>query len=659
MYIFLLFGFCCALGHHLFYASLDGRIADNQLAMLRYGTVLSFAAKAGFVAAVITAYRQRIWVTVRNKLLSVGALDSLFAATDDVSALWNTEVYQKAKMAMALASLAWLTPLMIILTSNTLLVGLVENIDHTKCPNVRTLNFTKDELEDFRHPTKIDGMFGLSVNYWNTTDDNVSAADWFDYYTGPSDFFQAVANLGVYSHQVMGAKNASFDICGAGWNCTYTIDFVAPGYKCEEIANGVGSQVQQFGNNVTPFNTSVLVPEGIYSYYAYTSGGEYDRAQMERVQPGGMPVDENGERIWPNQSLPEHLGVFRTEPVVWVGYSVRKDPDTTPPNSSMAGWNEAFTPKIFACENYETAYTVEFKYEGQDQFTNVTRREFLSKVMDTTYIKGKDAVDGTNDNTTAVPESNYVYPNDTMRYRRVSTFHSLGMMLRNAINGTMASDPIGNPGANTKALQTKLMNPKQEWFPYPNVQDLVRDLYEDIILSLFSSYRMVSLTWAAKPWETPGDLKGNETTLWPCTKSRWENRYKYIARDLWIVYSCAFLCAVIAVVLGTVAVFENEGRLYDTRFSSIVAATRGPALEKVMWKEDKGDLDPGVRKMRVGYGLIHKTNALGVVPEEETTRYTGRGMNEEGDTPRFGFGLEGDVRQIKNEGSLFRGRTLS
>ncbi|KAI1880512.1 hypothetical protein JX265_000752 [Neoarthrinium moseri] len=653
MYIFLLFGFCCALGHHLFYASLHGRIADNQLAMLRYGTILSFAAKAGFVAAVVTAFRQRLWVTVRNKLLSVGALDSLFAATDDLSALWNIEVYQKARLAMLLAALVWLTPLVIILTSNTLLVELVENVNPTLCPGVRTLNFSGDELEDFRKPTTIDGLFGLAINYWNSTSINQSAPEWYDYYTGPSDLFQATASLGIFSHQVIGAKNSSLDICGSGWNCTYTVNFVAPGYKCTEQASGVGAQVRDLGAHKAPFGTDVLLPAGNFSYIAYTSGGDYATAQLKDVWPGGMPKNMT-------PPFPPNLGVFRTEPLLWVGYAVRVNPGETPNNNTIPGWDSAFVPKIFACENYETAYTVDFKYEGQDQFTTVTKRDFLYPVLDTAFVPGKDANDGTNDNTTATPENNYVrpYPMSDMstvrRYRRVATFHSIGLMLRNVINGTMTSNPISNPVTNTKALQTKLLDPRQQFFPYTNLQGLVQELFEDIILTLFSNYRLVSLVWAAKPWETTGDLKGNDTTLYPCTKSRWENRFKYIARDLWIVYSCAFLCAVVAVVLGTAAVLSNEGRLYDTRFSSIVAATRGPALEKVMWKEDRGDLPPDVRNLRVGYGLIHRASTLGVVVDD--TRYPERGVWEGGEI-RYGFGLEGDVRQLRNEGSLFRARS--
>jgi hypothetical protein len=107
MYIFLLLGFCAALSHHLFYASLDNQIAVDQLKMLRYGTAVAFAAKAFFVAAVVTAFRQRLWITVRKKLLSVGSVDALFTATDDITALFNIETYQKAKLAMLLALIIW------------------------------------------------------------------------------------------------------------------------------------------------------------------------------------------------------------------------------------------------------------------------------------------------------------------------------------------------------------------------------------------------------------------------------------------------------------------------------------------------------------------------------------------------------------------------
>lgn len=675
MYIFLVFGCCFALGHHLFYASLNDKIADNQLAMLRYGTILAFATKASFVASVVTAFRQRLWVTLRNKLLSVGAVDALFAATDDVTALWNVETYQKAKMAMLLAAIVWyvtdlcyllwcsslayhsrrLTPLVIILTSNTLLVGPYLNIHPTTCPNIRTLNFTGDELEDFRNPTIIDGRQGIALNFWNATmEKNESSPNWWDYYTGPNPYFTAAASLGIYSHQVIGAKNAALDICGMGWNCTYQVKFIGPGYNCQEIANGVGSEVQKLGNNTAPFNTSILLPEGNYSYYVQGSLGDYNPEQMANVSVGGAP------KMAP--PFPEHLGAFRLEPIIWAGYVVRANPDVDPPNTpSDDGWNDAFIPKIFACQNYETAYTVEFNYTGQDQYTTVVDREFLYPVMNTTYDPDTMANDGTRDNTTATPESEYVLPypmSDTTnlrQYRRVATYHTIGAALRNAINGTILSNPVKSPNANTNALQTKVLNPRQQYFPYSNLQDLVQSLYEDIILSMFSNQGFVSLVWAAKPWEVSGDVTSDDSALYDCTKTRWENRYRYVARDLWIVYSCAFFCAAVAVIMGTFAVLENEGRLYDTRFSSIVAATRGPALEKVMWKdENRGKLAADIKNLKVGYGVIHRAPALDAMAGDvRPSVHPSTGGGE----VRYGFGLEGDVRQLKREASLFRSRS--
>ncbi|KAI4594050.1 hypothetical protein KJ359_008591 [Pestalotiopsis sp. 9143b] len=653
MFVFLLFGLLAAVGHHIFYSTLDGRVADNQVTMLRYGTILAFAAKAGFVAATVTAFRQRLWVTVRNKLLSVGALDSLFAATSDVSALWNKEIYQKAKIAMLLAALVWVTPLMVILTSNTLTVRLVNNIVDTKCPSVRTLNFTFEEIEDFRTPTKVNGLYALSLNFWNTTTPNTSAEGWYDYYTAPTDLFKATASLGIFSKQVSAAADAAHDVCGVGWNCSYVIDFVAPGYKCSEQANGVGSTVQDFGNATAPFGTDILLPNGDYSYFVQATEGDYATAQLKEVSPGGMPLTD--------YPWPKHLGAFRTEPIIWAGYATMNDPNNLPDNRTVAGWNESFVPKIFACEHYETQYKVNFTYEGKDQTTTVLDRKFLWPVMNTTYERGVDANDGTNDNTTATPESNYVYPypmsdyDNTKRYRRLASFHSIGLVMRDVINGTLNSASVQVPVANSRALQTKLLNPKQQWFPYPDLQERVQDLYEDIILSLLSNHMLLSVVWAAKPWEISGDEPGNQTTLWPCTRTRWENRYHYVLRDLWIVYSCALACAIVAVIMGTGAVLENDGRVYDTRFSSIVAATRGPALEKVDWHEDKGS---DIRKMKVGYGVIHRATPLEVVAEQEQTAYTGASTpgasGEARQRPRFGFGLEGDVRQTKRAGTFFQ-----
>lgn len=620
---------------------------------------------------------------------------------------------------------------MIILTGNTLSVEPAFRVDNSTCPNVRTLNFVMEERENWRDPTKLGGLIGLSVSIFNSTTATNTSEGWFDYYTSASDQFEQIVMMGAYEKQVVGRTGSTLDICGPGWNCTYVVNFTGPGYKCEELAKGIGSKIGRFRDHNPPkgFNTTLLLPEGNHSYYAYTSGGDYGAAQMKEVNPGGMPIK--------GPPFPKNLGAFRTEPILWIGYSERVDPANIPirpePGSPESGWDEAFVPKIFACENYETAYTVRFNHTGGQQFTEITDREYLSPVVDTQWLQDDKSDDGTNDNTVAYPEINYVFPNDDKQhYRRVAAFHSIGSKVRFFVNGTVDSGIVSNPIADTKALQTKLLDRHHEWFPYPDLMHRVQSFAEDIVLSILSDPQFLAVVWATHPDAGPSGAMAaaddsSPTMQYPCERSRFENRYRYHVSTLWAVYGVAMLVAALGIWSGTRAVGENDGdsgRLRDTRFSSIVAATRGPALEKVGWSSAGGsasrwrggdpagaDLPADVKNLKVGYGLVHgggaggaggaassstmttprmsNNNALGLTnhhhhhhtidasprgfdtpassssstasgfqhhDEEDARLFPERALWDARDV-RYGFGLEGDVSQLRSEGSLFRGRS--
>ncbi|KAH9884360.1 hypothetical protein F4778DRAFT_787819 [Xylariomycetidae sp. FL2044] len=650
IYAFFILGILFAVGHHIFYHELDGRPADDQVSMLRYGTILAFASKAGLSTAVILAFKQRVWTTVRNKLLSLAALDSLFAAAEDLSALLSWEAFKQAKTAMLLASFVWLTPLVVILTSATLAVEPGLTVVEGNCPGIRTLNFDKEALEQWRTPTKIAGLIGTSVSLYNSTSTDTSSPDWWDYWTGPSGALKKVVALAAFQQGAQEKTGAGMDVCGPGWNCTYVVNFTAPAYRCSEQASGAGSEVRPLGDQKPPegFTTDLLLPRGNFSYYAYTSGGDYG-AQLNATASGGMPLFD--------PPFPEDLGAFRTEPVLWMGYSVRVDEDATPNNASEPGWDEAFVPKVIACVNYEAEYVVRFNLTGGQQFTNVTQRTFLRPVVDTTWDQDVMADDGTADNTTAHPKSNYVrFHDDAPRYRRVAAFHSIASQLRSFVNGTVDSQIVGNPIANTDAIQTKLMDPFHEYFAYPNLAERLQEFYEDIVFSLLSEQKFLSVVWAAKPDVASGVLAGDDSTSYPCVRSRTENRYSYHVRDLWIVYTIAVVLSLAGIVSGTLAVLENEGVLRNTRFSSIVAATRGPALEKLAAvAADRGKLPKGARNLKVGYGIVHRpASSPGLVRED--TSYLGAGpWDSRGDNDvRYGFGVEGDVRQMRRESMFFR-----
>uniref|UniRef100_L2FSB5 Formylmethionine deformylase-like protein n=1 Tax=Colletotrichum fructicola (strain Nara gc5) TaxID=1213859 RepID=L2FSB5_COLFN len=622
MYFFLFAGIAFAMGHHFFYKHLDGSEATNQLRMLRYGAALSFLSKASLASAVILAFRQRVWMTVRRKMLTLAAVDSLFAAAEDMSAIFNFEVFKQARVAMVLALYIWCTPLVVILTSDTLGVRPRTMSEDTMCPNIRTLNFTQEADNQWRDGHKIDGLYGLSVSLWNATmvPENFTDPNFFDYWAGPSDQFEQIATFAAFQHKPVGRDEASHEICGMGYNCTFTINFTGPGYKCTELANGVGSTVKDLRGAKWPseyFKFSDLAPTGNFTYYAHASEGEYSNPQLNETLGGGVPKT--------GPPFPPHLGALRTEPILWIGYAEVDNTTATQPNSTAdPGWNAAYTPRAFGCEHYETKYEVLFNYTNQIQNTTVKRRDFLQPVIDTTIDRGNDANDLTMDNTTAIPESNYILPTDVQRYRKAMAYHSIGTKFRYFVNGT-----VEQPGfvANTKALQTKLID-EHNYLGVSNLMEEVQSFYEDIIISMFSNPRFISVVWANDTSVKTGPIT-NPQQKHPCTRERTDIRYDYHQGQLWAVYSVAIFLAIIGVAFGVAAVWE-EGLVRNTRFSSIVAATRGPGLEKLPW----GNTVPGsdhrpVAGARVGYGLV------------PTDPHAG------GST--YGFGLEGDVKQRSRE----------
>jgi hypothetical protein len=100
-------GVMAVLGHHFFYASLDGHPAENQLVKIRYGTALGYFVKSCLVGSVILSYRQRIWHTFRQKAMTLSAIDGLFSVTEDPTQFINWEMLRNSKLATLMALCSW------------------------------------------------------------------------------------------------------------------------------------------------------------------------------------------------------------------------------------------------------------------------------------------------------------------------------------------------------------------------------------------------------------------------------------------------------------------------------------------------------------------------------------------------------------------------
>ncbi|KAG5789235.1 hypothetical protein H9Q69_011715 [Fusarium xylarioides] len=586
MCLLVLIGTLFAVSHHLFYLRLNGKEAVNQSLVLRYGTIVAFCAKSSLGTAVTIAFHQRAWRVVRNKTARVETIDSIFTANSDIFSLFTWGSIHKAKIGSLLALYCWVTPLVVVLTSETLsvVVGVFEE-DH-ECTSVRTLNFENEEKVYWRNPQKIDDQFLTSMSLWNSTavvgktPSNANANE-FDYYAYSS---QQADNFVVTKSMLMGEaivrKESALEICGGGWNY---------------------SEVKKLGNAAAPFNTSVLAPTGNLTYYAVNDRGEYGNTQMVSY-PGGRPKSR--------PPYPDNFGAFRTEPIMWIGYATVDD--LSVPQPDMPGteaWKKAYTPVIIGCEHYEVNYTAQFNHRGGAQFVDIKKREYLRKVVDTTYIPEKDPDKRLKDRTQAVPDRNYVFPTDVKRYRRIAAYHSIGYILRKWLNGTTT---MPNYNVNSGLLSTRLLT-RVNFLPVKNLEQEIRNSYEDIIISIFSDRSFSVVSWAAtgKP---SGVAKGGPSTAYPCRRQRIATFFRYNMTQLLSVYAASIFLAVIGVLLGLQA-YQEEGTMRDMKPSSIMEASRASNLH-VLGAHQGSDV-------KIGYGLVHEE--------------AGRSVRS--------FGVEGNVQQ--------------
>lgn len=518
----------------------------------------------------------------------------------------------------------------------------------TTCQSVRTLNFDLERTRNWRDGHKINGLYELSPSLWNCTLPMSGGvfdpynATFFDYYTAPAPGMQRLVTLSVLQKRVIEMENTNALVCGNGWNCTYSITFEGPGYKCDEVAQGIGDNLDGLGKMNAPFTTDVLIPKGNFSYIAHTSLGEYATIQMN-VEPGGVPKEP--------APYPPHLGALRTEPVVWIGFADINDRSVPLPlNRDNSSWSESFTPRIIKCEHYVTRYTLQFKQTLGSQQITLKNRTFIRRLIDTDFVPGVDAQDGTIDNVTATPESNYVLPLDVENYRFTAAYHAIGQLVRPYINGTITNYPTILPMQASDAVLTGLIDPRN-FFVVNNFMQQFQSFYEDVIWSIFSNPSFYPVSWARAPDQPSGTLNAtSDNLLWPCTKTRVINKFVYRKRDLWIAYTFAIVLAIVGVSLGAAAIAQNNHHPRDTRFSSIVAATRGAVLDEMPWKKSRwGEVPREVFKQRLEYGVI-----LEGANEDQS-----QSLQNENSTKYFGFAPEGKVSAVLGQESRGRQSALS
>lgn len=114
-------GFFCALGHHLFYASLAGSAAPTgqyeiagasisiQQLNTAVGTAFGFLVKSMLTITIGTAFVQAFWRAARTSVKgpTLGSLDSAFSVLSNVFGLFKFGSWTAFPIPLILAVIAW------------------------------------------------------------------------------------------------------------------------------------------------------------------------------------------------------------------------------------------------------------------------------------------------------------------------------------------------------------------------------------------------------------------------------------------------------------------------------------------------------------------------------------------------------------------------
>lgn len=277
MTAFLIFGLAFSIGHHCYYASLDGKLATNQEWAIRIGTGFSFVIKSCYAASLAIAVKQFVWARVRRTACSISTIDALFAITTDITSLLTGGLWSRAPFVAIIGIVFWLIPLAVIVTPSTLSVSTAETISSQPC-NIPILDFNKKFDFDYNSPQTALANFNAS-NFIEPNYPDGDARPWKGFvtssYAGPSPFLIKHMNRVFVGGQILDTPS----ICGP--NCTYSASIPGIGYECKEYSR---TSVKD-RTNISLIDDDM--PRQAVLYHAYTTRTRQIRAFVNQQETEG------------------------------------------------------------------------------------------------------------------------------------------------------------------------------------------------------------------------------------------------------------------------------------------------------------------------------------------------------------------------------------
>lgn len=593
-------GMLLALGHHLFYNSLNGkpvgtpqhiiRMVTRQQLNLTLGTLFAFLVKACLAVAVTTAYTQIFWRAVKKRSTILTTIDTIYYGPTNVWSLLSFSVWLKYPLLLLLVLTVWLVPIASIITPAALTVTVSPTIpapsNMVRVPNV-----------DF-----------LSLNFANLL-----------FHGGDSDLqYAGPKNAVIRVVAATAAQGSILPVSPQAPNSSWVLNFAGPSIDCTNLQ---GSALDDTKKNIQAVITIDNCSTS-FGYIGWTpSYSDFDNHELLTLP--FILSQNNASYTFQGGSLgPLHIDGFEPGPIP-ASFYVATFPNMTYNGGQLSPANCHEDPNplpnatVIQCVLYNTLYQASFSFINGEQTVNITQAETPYNMVKPYFTLAGDQdyaiFSNYSTNGTVIPNSWNTTKAQTLSYQAV--MDSLGHVLVGTIYNSWPDGALVS--SNTSVMSTVLgeaeelawldsypgyfrgqpmtfqqlcdQSPGQYWNGVDTVnntqstipfKELLESLFQNITIGLMTSKLLQPNS--SSPYAPP---------LTNVTLPMYQTVYLYAPFKLWVAYGLATLFAAIAVLIGLLAIFSN-GITYSNHFSTILRTARYAQMKTTILPEDADGKDP-------------------------------------------------------------------
>ncbi|GIZ48251.1 hypothetical protein CKM354_001131900 [Cercospora kikuchii] len=548
-------GVALAIGHHLYYQSLEGVSPEGrQYNPVTIGTAIVFMVRTTMIITVTTAYWQVFWRVLRRRL-PIATIDSLAGALSAVYEVLSLKTLRASPLLVGLVLLGWDIRVAIVFPAGTIAPGGNYTIEHHE-PVFQYPNFTNSAAYEtsWGYRSRDD----LANRQSRMGGSPTLGQRW----RGPTTLLRRV--IAPVFYRGLPSLQPPFT------NSSYNLTFVGPAVRCEDIE--VEPILEAFGNAMANCSGLGKPPDckdewkSDYQYLSWTPEYSTVPFKNETIEQGVLPEISN---------LGALDSSFNGTPAALLVASR----NLTDPGDRMQ-WS------VLNCSLHNATYEVIFALQTGHQNVTISKYEVLGAVMpDDSGGYGASIV-------------NRFAFSQAKKRAYFAIMEMLGEMLTGSICSswqTVATRILQSNLAFTREMYPIYMNDKIgspiEDLSMPTLASAIEQLVHNMTISLFSEPALLT---------TESDRTADIVV------SRYEIVYFYNWQRLAISYSVVLLLALVAMLIGLYTIFST-GQSYSNNFSTILRVAQNEDLAALIEERDRKGQDPlpsHIAKARFGVEAV-------------------------------------------------------